>query len=142
MTLPRLPLNGGASCNAGCGALFNLIRMRCGGWLDFGGDAADCQSSGLVRYDEVFEQGVIASGAPFTVQTSRERTSHPAPTLPATIPIRTCRHWACACGSTPRSIFPILAGYAGDSAVPMKKGLKMVADNGSNWYVSGAPDPR
>ena len=44
-----------------------------------------------------------------------------------------------------RSSYQIPSGFSGQTKVilrAMKKYGLIVADNGSDWYISGAPDPR
>jgi hypothetical protein len=137
------PINNGASWNANCGAVFDLNSntLRPAGWTS--ADAAGLPIfPGLVRYDEVFEQGVIAHALRFTVQTSRRAYVSPA------------RHWASS--NTSVNLPPMgmrvrlkasfdISGFSPPMQVilrAMKKYGMFVADNGSNWYFSGAPDPR
>lgn len=137
------PINNGASWNANCGAIFDLNSnaLRPAGWTS--ADAAGLPIfPGLVRYDEVFEQGVIAHALRFTVHDSRRAYVNPA------------RHWASS--NTSPNLPPMgmrvrlkasfdISGFSPAMQVilrAMKKYGMMVADNGSNWYVSGAPDPR
>jgi hypothetical protein len=137
------PINNGASWNANCGAIFDLNSnaLRPAGWTS--ADAAGLPIfPGLVRYDEVFEQGVIAHALRFTVHDSRRAYVHPA------------RHWASS--NTSPNLPPMgmrvrlkasfdISGFSPAMQVilrAMKKHGMIVADNGSNWYISGAPDPR
>ena len=63
------PINGGASWNVDCGAIFDLNTnaLRPAGWTS--ADAAGLPIfPGLVRYDEVIEQGLIAHALRFTVK--------------------------------------------------------------------------
>ncbi len=137
------PQNNGASWNANCGAIFDLNSnaLRPAGWTS--ADAAGLPIfPGLVRYDEVFEQGVIAHALRFTVHDSRRAYVHPA------------RHWASS--NTSPNLPPMgmrvrlkasfdISGFSPAMQVilrAMKKHGMIVADNGSNWFISGAPDPR
>src|SRR4030088_1375080 len=73
------PHNGGSSWTAGSGAIFDLNSnaLRPAGWTS--ADAAGLPIfPGLVRYDEVFEQGVIAHALRFTVHDSRRAYVYPA----------------------------------------------------------------
>ena len=75
------PVNGGLTWNAGCGAVFDLNSnaLRPAGWTS--ADAAGLPVfPGLVRYDEVFEQGEIKHALRFTAQldSTRVRSSCPA----------------------------------------------------------------
>lgn len=137
------PLNSGASWNADCGAIFDLNSnaLRPAGWTS--ADAAGLPIfPGLVRYDEVFEQGLIAHALRFTVHNSRRAYVYPA------------RHFASS--NTNPNLPPMgmrvrlkasfnISGFSPAMQVilrAMKKYGMMVADNGSNWFISGAPDPR
>jgi hypothetical protein len=95
-----------------------------------------------VRYDEVVEQGVITHALRFTVNNSRRAYVYPA------------RHFASS--DTNPNLPPMgmrvrlkasfnISGFTPHIQVilrALKKYGMMVADNGSNWYISGAPDPR
>lgn len=73
------PMNNGASWNADSGAVFDLNSnaVRPAGWTS--ADAAGLPVfPGLVRYDEVFLQGLIAHALRFTVQNSRRGYVYPA----------------------------------------------------------------
>ncbi|HSS22695.1 MAG TPA: hypothetical protein VLL54_21665 [Pyrinomonadaceae bacterium] len=137
------PINNGAGWNANCGAIFDLNSnaLRPAGWTS--ADAAGLPIfPGLVRYDEVFEQGLIAHAIRFTVHDSRRAYVDPA------------RHWAS--DLTSPNLPPMgmrvrlkasfnISGFSPRMQVilqAMKKYGMIVADNGSNWYFSGAPDPR
>jgi hypothetical protein len=96
---------------------------------------------GLARYDEV-AQGAIRHALRFTAERTRRAYVYPA------------RHYASS--STAASLPPMglrvrLKASFDTSSFPkqarvMLEALKrygmLLADNGSNWYVSGAPDPR
>ena len=137
------PINGGASWNAGGGAIFNLNSnaLRPAGWTS--ADAAGLPIfPGLVRYDEVFEQGEIKHALRFTAQTTRHAYVYPA------------RHFAS--NNTDPNRPPmgmrvrLKASFNISTFSPriqvilraLKKYGMFLADNGSNWYISGAPDPR
>jgi hypothetical protein len=136
------PVNGGASWTAGSGAVFDLTsnKLRPAGWTS--ADAAGLPIfAGLVRYDEV-ASGSIKHALRFTV--SRTQRGYIAP----------ARHFASS--STNINLPPMGArfrlkasyncsAYSRDVRVicaALKKYGMIVADNGSNWYVSGAHDPR
>lgn len=137
------PLNGGTSWDANCGAIFDLNSnaLRPAGWTS--ADAAGLPIfPGLVRYDEVFEQQEIKHAIRFTVQTTRRAYVSPA------------RHWASSNTSVNRPPMGMrarlkasvdISGYSPAMQVilrALKRYGMIVADNGSNWYISGAPDPR
>jgi hypothetical protein len=136
-------INNGASWNADCGAIFDLSSnlLRPAGWTS--ADAAGLPIfPGLVRYDEVFEQGLIAHALRFTVHSTRRAYVSPA------------RHFASS--NNDPNLPPMgmrvrlkasvdISGFSPAMQVilrAMKKCGLIVADNGSNWYISGAPDPR
>ena len=137
------PINNGASWNADCGAVFDLNSnaLRPAGWTS--ADAAGLPIfPGLVRYDEVIEQGFIGHALRFTVQNTRHAYVAPA------------RHFASS--NTSPNVPPMgmrvrlkasvdISGFSPAMQVilrAMKQYGMIVADNGSNWYISGAPDPR
>ena len=132
----------GSGWNADSGAIWNLTTgaLRPAGWTS--ADAAGLPIlPGLVRYDEV-KSGKITHALRFTV--SRTQKGY---VLPAT-------HWASSYTDT--SLLPMgarlrlradfdISGYTGDSRVileALKKYGMIVADNGSNWYITGATDTR
>jgi hypothetical protein len=137
------PVNGGASWSAGSGAVFDLRSnaLRPAGWTS--ADAAGLPIlPGLVRYDEVALEGVIPHALRFTAATTRHAYLPPA------------TH--CASSNTSSSVPPmgmrvrLKASYDISGFTPrvqvilraMKKYGMFLADNGSSWFVSGAPDPR
>ncbi|HEX2207764.1 MAG TPA: hypothetical protein VHG93_08775 [Longimicrobium sp.] len=137
------PVNGGQSWRAGSGAIFDLNSnaLRPAGWTS--ADAAGLPIfPGLVRYDEVVEQKEIRHALRFTCPTTRRAYVHPA------------RHFASSrtdAGLPPMGMrVRLKAGYDVSGFSPnvqvilnaMKKYGMLLADNGSGWYVSGAPDPR
>jgi hypothetical protein len=135
--------NPDGSWNAGSGAIFDLNAnaLRPDGWTS--ADAAGLPIfPGLVRYDEVALQGVISHALRFTVQRTRRAYIYPA------------RHYAS--NSTDPALPPMgmrvrlkagfdISGFTAHMQAILRAlqtyGM-FVADNGSNWYVSGAPDPR
>ena len=136
------PKGGGTRWTAGSGAIFDLGtgKARPAGWTS--ADAAGLPVfPGLVRYDEV-SAGVIKHALRFTVGRTRRGYVSPA------------RHFASSDTSTGlppmgmrvrlKASFPI-ARYPKQARVvlqAMKTYGMIVADNGSDWYVSGAPDKR
>ena len=137
------PLNNGASWNANCGAVFDLNSnaLRPAGWTS--ADAAGLPIfPGLIRYDEVFEQQEIKHAIRFTAQITRRAYIAPA------------RHWASSNTSVNRPPMGmkvrLKASFNITTFTPamqvilraMKKYGLILADNGSNWYFSGAPDMR
>jgi len=133
----------GGGWRASSGAIFNMNSndLRPAGWTS--ADAAGLPIlPGLVRYDEVMEQGEITHALRFTAQHTRRGYVYPA------------RHAAGAdnnASSPPmgmrvrlKASFPI-TGFPEPVQVilrALKKYGMFLADNGSNWYISGAHDPR
>jgi len=133
------PQGGGASWRAGSGAIWNLRsnRMRPRGWTS--ADAAGLPIlPGLARYDEV-KRGRIRHALRITVPRTRQAFIYPArhfassltdPSLPAMGErVRLRRSFS-------------LRGYPRQSRVvlrALKEYGALVADNGSAWFVSGAP---
>ena len=137
------PVANSANWSAGSGAIFDLSSdaLRPAGWTS--ADAAGLPIfPGLARYDEVVEQGTVMHALRFTVSHSRRAYVAPA------------RHYASSDTSSSRppmgmrvrlkasydiSTFPA-------SARAILQALKtygmIVADNGSDWFISGAPDAR
>jgi hypothetical protein len=137
------PVNGGQSWDAGSGAVFDLNSnaLRPDTWTS--ADAAGLPIfAGLVRYEEVVVQGRIDHALRFTVSQTQRAFIHPA------------THWASS--STDPSLppmglrFRMKASYdcswASSEVQVICEALKrygmFVADNGADWYISGAPDPR
>jgi hypothetical protein len=137
------PVNGGASWTAGSGAVFDLSSnaLRPAGWTS--ADAAGLPIfPGLVRYDETVEQGAIDHALRFTCPRTRKAYVSPA------------RHYA---SSDTSSALPPMGmrvrlkasfdttGFAPNVRVILRAMMRygmLVADNGSGWFVSGAPDSR
>ena len=97
---------------------------------------------GLVRYDEVVLRKEITHAIRFTVQKTRRGYVAPA------------THWAAR--SDDENLPPMgmrvrlrenydISGYSANARViltALKKYGMILADNGSDWFISGAPDPR
>lgn len=142
-TYDSWPVDGGASWEAGSGAVFDLAsnNLRPDTWTS--ADAAGLPIfPGLVRYDEVMQDGAIDHALRFTVSATRRAFIHPA------------THYAS--DSTDPSLppmglrFRMKAGYDCSAfghetqvvCTALKKYGMFVADNGADWYISGAHDPR
>jgi hypothetical protein len=127
---------------AGSGAVFNLRsnRLRPEGWTS--ADAAGLPIFPLLaRYPEV-HSGRIDHALRVTVQETQRGYIHPA------------THFASS--SSNPSLPPMglrlrlkasysLTGFHGESLIilrALKRYGLTVADNGSSWYITGAPDPR
>jgi hypothetical protein len=127
---------------AGSGAIFDLRsnRLRPAGWTS--ADAAGLAIlPGLARYDEV-KRGRIDHALRFTVSRSRRAYVYPArhfasdltdPSLP---PMGLRLRLKASFDTRP---FPRQARIVLEA---LKRYGMIVSDNGSDWYVSGAPDPR
>ena len=131
------------SWHAGSGAIFDLRSnaLRPDHWTS--ADAAGLPIlPGLVRYDEVVEQGVIDHALRFTISRSQRGFIHPATHFASSntdpnVPPMGARFRMKAsydCSWASREVQVICAA--------MKRYGMFVADNGSNWYVSGSHDPR
>lgn len=135
--------DGGATWHAGSGAVFDLRRgtRRPAGWTS--ADAAGLPIfPGLIRYGEVVEEGKIDHVLRFTARRTQRAYLPPA------------THWASSI--TDAGVPPMGArfrmradydcsGYSAEVQVictALKRYGMMLADNGSDWYLSGAPDPR
>jgi hypothetical protein len=132
----------GAGWRAGSGAVWNLRSnaLRPAGWTS--ADAAGLPIfPGLARYDEV-ARGVIDHALRFTATRTRRAYVYPA------------RHYASS--SDDPSLPPMglrvrlkasvdISGFPRQSRIVLQA-LKtygmILADNGSSWYVSGAPSPK
>lgn len=136
----------GGAWRASGGAVFhtNSNTVRPGGrpgWTS--ADAAGLPIfPGLARYDEA-STGVIRHALRFTASTTRRAYVPPA------------THWASSNTSANvppmgmrvrlKASYVIPANFSTESKAilqSMKTYGMLLADNGSNWYVSGAPDPR
>ncbi|HMJ02979.1 MAG TPA: hypothetical protein VK506_08550 [Conexibacter sp.] len=136
------PLDAGRSWRAGSGATWDLRsnRLRTKGWTS--ADAAGLPIlPGLARYDEV-AQGAIRHALRFTAPRTRTSFVWPArhqagsssdPSLPP-MGLRVRLKG----GASLRGLPP----QARVIAIAMKRYGLMLADNGSPWYVTGAPHPR
>jgi hypothetical protein len=133
----------GAGWHAGSGAVFDLNsnQLRPAGWTS--ADAAGLPIfPGLVRYEEAVLNGSINHALRFTVARTRRAYVYPA------------RHFASS--YTSKNLPPMgmrvrlkasfnVAPFPPEVRVilnALKKYGMFVADNGSSWYLSGAPDPR
>ena len=137
------PVHGGASWIADSGAIFDLRTntTRPRGWTS--ADAAGLPIfPGLVRYDEVGEQKEIRHALRFTLDQTRRAFVPPA------------SHWA---SSDEHPLRPPLGMRVRlKASVPIEQYPESVriilqclktygmilADNGSDWFISGTPDER
>jgi hypothetical protein len=133
------PLHGGRSWHAGSGAIFNLRsnHLRPAGWTS--ADAAGLAIlPGLARYDEV-RRGSIDHALRFTARCTAPRYVYPA------------RHEASTCSGfyPPMGLRVRLKASVNISGLPyqarvvaqaLKRYGMILADNGSPWFISGAPN--
>jgi hypothetical protein len=133
------PHHGGTSWSAGSGAIFNLRsdHLRPAGWTS--ADAAGLPIlAGLARYDEV-AGGSIDHALRFTAPCTSAHYVYPA------------RHFASTCSGfyPPMGLRVRLKASVDISSLPYQarvvaEALKLygmiLADNGSPWYISGAPN--
>jgi|SRR5581483_6596848 len=137
------PLDRGKRWKAGSGAVFDLKsnKMRPAGWTS--ADAAGLPIlPGLVRYDEVVEQKKIEHALRFTARKTRRAYVYPAthfasPHTDANLPPMGMRVRL-------KAGFDI-SGFAPDCQIILRALQKygmILADNGLDWFLSGAPDPR
>ncbi|MEP6909054.1 MAG: hypothetical protein ABI896_01330 [Actinomycetota bacterium] len=132
----------GRGWRAGSGAIWNLRsnKLRPAGWTS--ADAAGLPIlPGLARYDEV-KRGVIDHALRFTVERTRQAYVFPArhfasdsndPSLPP-MGLRLRLKASFDVTGFPRQARIVL--------VALKRYGMLVADNGSSWYITGAPDSR
>jgi hypothetical protein len=135
------PHRGGAYWTAGSGAIFNLRsnHLRPAGWTS--ADAAGLPIlPGLARYDDV-ARGSIDHALRFTAPCTAPRYVYPA------------RHEASTCRGfyPPMGLRVRLKASVNISGLPYQarivaRALKtygmILADNGSPWFISGAPNSR
>lgn len=133
--------NARGAWSAGSGAIFDLNSndLRPAGWTS--ADAAGLPIfPGLVRYDEVVEQGEITHALRFTANHTRRAYVSPA------------RHYASS--NTSASLPPMgmrvrlkasfdISGFPSSVQVilqALKKYGMFLADNGSDWFIAGSPN--
>jgi len=137
------PVDGGKSWKASSGAIFDLTTntIRPATWTS--ADAAGLPVfAGLARYDEIGEQKELTHALRFTITKSRKAYVSPA------------RHWAARSEDPKLPPMGMRVRLKADfdvskypaSAQVILKGLKkygmILADNGGDWFISGAPNPR
>jgi hypothetical protein len=132
----------GSSWTAGSGAIWNLRsnRLRPAGWTS--ADAAGLPIfPGLARYDEV-ARGVIDHALRFTTSRTRRAYVYPArhdasssddPSLPP-MGLRVRLKASVDISRFPKQARTVLQA--------LKTYGMILADNGSSWYISGAPNPK
>jgi len=137
------PVNGGESWDADSGAIWDLKinDTRPLGWTS--ADAAGLPIlPGLARYDEVVEHGVITHALRFTVSESQAgfippathyASSNTSPDVPP-MGLRVRMKASFDCSGMSAEVQVLCTG--------LKTYGMIVADNGADWFVSGAPDSR
>ncbi len=133
----------GGGWKAGSGAIFDLTtgKLRPAGWTS--ADAAGLPIfPGLVRYDEVVEQGEIRHALRFTCRRTQRAyiapathwasSSHDAKLPPMGLRVRLRADYDVS--PFPKNVRVILTA--------LKKYGMYVADNGGDWFITGAPDTR
>lgn len=129
--------------HADSGAVFDLTRNDEHPYTFTSADAAGLPIfPGLVRYDEVMLDGELRHAVRFTASRTRRALIAPArhhagasddPSLPPMgLRLRMKQSHDCSDYSEPAQV--VCAG--------LKRHGLLLADNGSDWYLSGAPDPR
>jgi hypothetical protein len=136
------PHNGGRYWTAGSGAIFNLRsdHLRPKGWTS--ADAAGLPIlPGLARYDEA-ARGAIDHALRFTAPCTAPRFVYPARHEASTC----SQPWAPPMGLRVRLKASVDISHLPNQARIVAQALKtyglMLADNGSPWYISGAPNSR
>lgn len=133
----------GGAWSADSGAVFELSRNDEHPLTWTSADAAGLPIfPGLVRYDEVVTEGALRHAVRFTVSRSRRAIVAPArhhagssdasELPPMGLRLRMKQSYDCSSFSPPAQV--VCAG--------LKRYGLIVADNGSDWYLSGAPDAR
>jgi hypothetical protein len=137
------PQNGGASWHAGSGAIWSLRsnKLRPSGWTS--ADAAGLPIlPGLARYEDLAKRGGIDHALRFTASRTRKAFIYPArhyassltdPDLPA-MGQRLRLKASFNVSGFPRQARAVLHA--------LKRYGMILADNGSSWYITGAPNKR
>jgi hypothetical protein len=129
--------------HADSGAVFDLSRNDEHPFTFTSADAAGLPIfPGLVRYEEIVLEQELRHAVRFTVSRSRRAVVAPArhhagssddaSLPPMGLRLRMKQSYDCTGFSEPARV--VCAG--------LKRYGMIVADNGSDWYISGAPDPR
>jgi len=137
------PVNGGQSWDAGSGVIFDLNSNALRPDYRTSADAADLPIfAGLIRYEEVVQQGEIDHALRFTTRDTQMAFIHPAthyasgitdPNVPPMgLRFRMKSSYNCSWASAEVQVI----------CAALKKYGMFVADNGADWYLSGAPDSR
>jgi hypothetical protein len=137
------PQNGGTSWKAGSGAIWSLKsnKLRPSGWTS--GDAAGLPIlPGLARYEDLAKKGGIDHALRFTANRTRKAFIYPArhqassltdPDLPA-MGQRLRLKASFDVSGFPKQARAVLTA--------LKRYGMILADNGSSWYITGAPNSK
>ncbi len=135
--------NADGSWRADCGAVFDLNSnaLRPDYWTS--ADAAGLAIfAGLVRYDECVLRREIRHALRFTVQRTQRAFIHPATHYASSSTDVTRPPMGLRLRLKPTVLEPAFPASVRPIVTALKRYGMIVADNGSNWYLSGAPDPR
>ncbi len=137
------PVDGGARWEAGAGVAWDLAINDTHPEGCTSADAAGLPIfPGLARYEEIVTAGELNHALRFTVSSTRRAYIPPAshyassntdPSLPP-MGMRVRMKAGYDCSTYSPEVQVLCAGF--------KRYGMIVADNGADWYVSGAPDPR
>ena len=135
--------NADNSWSAGSGAIYNLTinKLRPDYWTS--ADAAGLPIfPGLVRYDEVMEKGAINHALRFTVKNTRNAFVHPATHAASSNNDVNLPPMGMRVRLKANFDISTFAPHIQVILKALKKYGMFLADNGSNWYISGAHDAR
>lgn len=139
----KAPDQPGANWTAISGAIFDLTINTLRADYNTSADGAGLPIfPGLIRYDEVVEKGVINHALRFTAGKTQQAFIHPAThftqnNLDLDLPPMGLRVRL-------KADFDI-SGFSAEAQViltALKKYGMLLADNGGNWFITGAPDSR
>jgi hypothetical protein len=136
------PHDGGRSWTAGSGAVFDLRsnKLRPAGWTS--ADAAGLPIlPGLARYAEV-KAGAIDHALRFTAPCTAPHYVYPARHEASTCSARWAPPMGLRVRLKPSVEIARLPYQARVVAQALKRYGMVLADNGSPWYISGAPSPK
>jgi hypothetical protein len=138
--------NANGSWNAASGAVFHPATNRVRPTVQPGWTSADAAGlpifPGLARYEEA-HNGLIAHALRFTVARTRHAYVPPATHFASTLTSANLPPMGMRVRL--KASYQIPAGFSREVKTiltALKRYGMFVADNGSNWYLSGAPDPR
>ena len=137
------PQNGGDVLARG---LRRDLRLRSNALRPDGWTSADAAGlpiyPGLVRYDEVVQEGVIDHALRFTISRTQRGYIHPATHFARTITDANVPPMGARFRMKPPAPRALYSDEVKVICTALKSYGMFVADNGSNWYLTGAHDPR